>query len=91
MMERIGSIQVVPKEPGEREIRRAASDFESIFIYYMLKTMRKGMVKGGLLGNTRAEAVYRSLLDERLSTVMAEGGGIGIRDMIVEWLKGKNR
>lgn len=81
----LGSIPVEKIE--QKEIKKAATEFESIFIYYMLKTMREGMMKGGLFGNNRAEAIYTSLLDEKLSMAIAEGGGIGIGEMVLRWLE----
>ncbi|MCP3676608.1 MAG: peptidoglycan DD-metalloendopeptidase family protein [Deltaproteobacteria bacterium] len=67
----------------KRALEKAASEFESLFIFNMLKTMRKSVSKESLFGNSKGEEIYKSMLDEELSRVMAQGRGMGLRDMIV--------
>jgi len=77
-----------PSQTVGKDIREVASEFESIFIYYMLKTMRESVIKAGLFGNSRGEEIYKSMLDEELSRIIAKGGGIGLKDIIVKEMEG---
>ncbi|MBI5327351.1 MAG: peptidoglycan DD-metalloendopeptidase family protein [Deltaproteobacteria bacterium] len=70
------------------DIKEAASEFESFFIYYMLKSMRETVMKSGLFGDDKTEEVYRAMLDEELSKIIAKSGGIGLREFIVNGVKG---
>ncbi|MFQ5330207.1 MAG: peptidoglycan DD-metalloendopeptidase family protein [Thermodesulfobacteriota bacterium] len=72
----------------KRELEKAASEFEALFIHQMLKTMRKSVDKGSLFGNSKGEEIYKSMLDEELSKVMAQGKGMGLREMVVRDLRG---
>ncbi|MBI5491367.1 MAG: peptidoglycan DD-metalloendopeptidase family protein [Deltaproteobacteria bacterium] len=66
------------------EIKKALTDFESLFINEMLKTMRETVVKSGLFHGGSGEEIYSSLFDEELSKVMASGEGIGLRTMLMK-------
>ena len=81
------ALQSTPQQE-KRALEKAASEFESLFIYHMLKTMRKSVSKGSLFGNSKGEEIYKSMLDEELSKVMAQGRGMGLRDMVVRDLSG---
>lgn len=79
-------------EPGKEnaeEAKKAAQEFESFFLYYMIKVMRDTIQVSELLGERKAEKVYRSMQDEQLAQVLAERGGLGLADMIQRDL-GKN-
>ncbi|HEB75802.1 MAG TPA: hypothetical protein ENJ04_05580 [Nitrospirae bacterium] len=71
--------------PPEAELERAAKDFESLFIYELLKGMRsisgKGLFQGGLSGD-----VFQTIFDMELSKRLAERG-TGISEMLVKTLK----
>jgi len=71
----------------KQDIERVASEFESLFIYYLLKAMRETIIKSTLLGNTRGEEIYRAMLDEELAKSIARAGGIGLRELILQSLK----
>lgn len=71
---------------GEKDIKEVARDFEAVFINYLLKTMRKGVIKSDIFGNVKGEEIYRSLMDERLSEEIARAGGIGLAEMIIKEL-----
>ena len=70
-------------ERGTDDLRKAAKEFESYFISYMLKEMRKTVPADSLLGGGRGEEIYRSFQDEELAKSMVESGGIGLSDIII--------
>ena len=67
----------VPKEPDRAQLKRAATEFESFFIYYMLKAMRQAIPKGGLL-DSRHRDTYTGLFDQEVAGLAARRGGFGL-------------
>jgi flagellar protein FlgJ len=71
----------------QEKLERACSEFESIFITYMLKSMRSAVTEDGLLGNSNESKIIRSMFDENLALGMAKGQGMGLGKMLFESLK----
>ena|SRR3990170_4227735 len=71
---------------GQKELRRAVADFESLFINQMLKSMRETIGKSELFHGGKAEDIYTSMLDAELSKNMAHSGGIGLAEMLLKQL-----
>jgi Rod binding domain-containing protein len=88
------SLSPSTKEPaGQRvdaeKLKKACSDFESIFITKLLKTMRQTVPRSGLFGAGTAQEMYQSLFDEEISKSLARHGGIGLGDMLFRSLSPK--
>jgi flagellar protein FlgJ len=65
------------------QLRKAAQDFESVFLGHMLKTMRSTSVSTpGMAGGTGGR-MYRDLLDDELAKSISRGGGLGLADVLV--------
>ena len=64
------------------EIRKAAEDFEAIFITQRLGHMFKGMETNEMFGGGQAESIYRDLLVDEYGKTMAGNGGLGLADSI---------
>ncbi|MFZ5950622.1 MAG: rod-binding protein [Candidatus Rifleibacteriota bacterium] len=60
------------------KLRKACSDFESIFMHQMLKEMRKTVKKTGLIHGGQAEEIFSDMLDQERSKSMT----IGLGDML---------
>jgi flagellar protein FlgJ len=71
-------------------LKRTCSEFESIFITYMLKSMRNALVEDGLFGKTNEAKIVKSMFDEKLALGIAREGGISLGKMLFEQLKMKN-
>jgi peptidoglycan hydrolase FlgJ len=71
----------------QAKLERACSDFESIFITYMLKSMRSAVTEDGLLENSNESNIIRSMFDENLALEMSKGKGMGLGKMLFESLK----
>ncbi len=71
----------------QEKLERTCSEFESIFITYMLKSMRSAVTEDGLLGNSNESKIIRSMFDENLALSMAKGQGMGLGKMLFESLK----
>lgn len=77
----------LPINVSLERVKRVCSEFESIFLSYMLKTMRETIPEGGLLGKDYGDKIIKSMLDEKLAIQMARGGGIGLGKMLLEKLR----
>ncbi len=66
-----------------QRLRRAAQDFEAIFIHQMLKSMRQSLPGGGPLAPGSGQKMYQDMLDDELAKSMARGGGLGLADVLV--------
>ena len=65
------------------EIRRAAEEFEAIFIAQMLAPMFEGIETDGLGGGGAGEQMFRPMLIERYAEALSRAGGVGIADSVV--------
>jgi len=65
-------------------LKEACQDFESIFLYFLLKQMRSTVPKTGFISGGKAEEVFQQMLDEELAKEMAKAGGIGLGKMLEE-------
>ena len=72
----------------QEKLKNACSDFESIFINYMLKSMRTAISEDGIFENNNESRIIRSMFDENLAATMAKGGGMGLGKMLFNSFKG---
>lgn len=62
--------------------RKAAEDFESVFLTSMLESMFEGVKTDGPFGGGSSEKTYRSLLINEYAKQISQNGGLGIADQI---------
>jgi Rod binding domain-containing protein len=62
--------------------RKAARDFEAIFLRQLLSSLEKGAGLGGKQEN--GGQVFRSMMVSALADTAAEGGGIGLSEVILK-------
>lgn len=60
--------------------KKAAEDFEAVFIAQMMEPMFKGIRTDGPFGGGNGEMVFRSLMIQEVGKEIAGAGGIGIAD-----------
>ncbi|MBW2560090.1 MAG: rod-binding protein [Deltaproteobacteria bacterium] len=78
-------------EITEERLKKACADFESIFISYMLKTMRRTIPESGL-NDFPGKDTYTMLLDQKVAEDIAKrGGGIGLQEMLLHQLGGSRQ
>lgn len=77
-----------PKTVEEKELMSAAQEFESFFMYLLIKEMRKTVDESKMFHGGRAEEIFRDMLDEEMAKEMAHtpGQGIGIAKMLYDQL-----
>lgn len=66
--------------------RKAAEQFESLFISQMFQHMSSGLKTDGPFGGGHAESMYNSMLYEKYGDQMSKNGGIGIADQVYSQL-----
>ena len=85
-MSRLRESQTADQSDARKvKLKKAAQDFESLFIHYMLKRMRATVPK-----NDESQfglETMREITDEQLAIHLARHGGIGLGDMLVEALE----
>ena len=67
----------------ETALRRAAQEFESVFLSEMLAPMFEGLDTEGLGGGGMGEQIFRPMLVERYAESIGRAGGVGIADSVV--------
>jgi Rod binding domain-containing protein len=70
-----------PSEPTAEQ-KKAARDFEAIFMRQLLSSLEKGSGLTG--GDSGGGAVFRSMMVGALADTAAEGGGIGLSELILK-------
>ena len=74
-------------------LKKAAEEFEAVFINQLLKVMRETIEESGLTGEGCGKSIYTELFDQEISLSMARRGMLGISDMITrdlaaDWSEG---
>ena len=75
------------KDSSQTKLEKTCAEFESIFITYMLKSMRTTVVDDGLFGNDNESKIIKSMFDENLALELSRGGGIGLGKVLFDRLK----
>ena len=73
----------------EKRLKEACAEFESLFNYQIVKQMRKTIVKSGLTSGGKGEEIFTSMMDEELSMQMSSRQGLGLKDVLMEQLAGR--
>jgi len=75
-------------ERNEKRLEEACAEFESLFIYLVMKQMRKTIVQSKLSSGGKGEEIFTSMMDEELSKQISLRQGLGLRDVLIEQLTG---
>ena len=79
------SAGATPTSGGEDlgRAKRAASELEAVFIQQLLHAMRQASRPASGERASQSRTIYQDMMDEHLGRTLAQGGGIGLRDLIV--------
>jgi Rod binding domain-containing protein len=77
-IEKTGKTSKAEQEIKLLKLKKACQDFESIFIYYMLKSMRTSDSKTNLFGKGLGSDIFMQMFDEGLADKMAASGQLNI-------------
>ncbi len=89
IIEQAKNTESTPKQKKDdlQKIKKACKDFESIFTYYLLKTMRETVPKGSSAVSLSGKDTYYMLMDQRVAEELSnKGNGFGLQKMLFEQL-----
>jgi flagellar protein FlgJ len=66
----------------QKALKNACRDFESLFVNYMLKQMRRTVPQDGLFGGGQAEKMYTSMMDSEVAKEISRQRGLGLAPMM---------
>ena len=66
-------------------LRQVASQFESLYLNMLFKSMREASPEEGLM-DSQQTSFFRDMLDKQRAVEMASSGGIGLADLLVRQL-----
>lgn len=72
-------LAAAPQNPAAR---KAAEEFEAVFVNELLSHMDQGPSTEGPFTGGQSESIYRSLFDDAVAKDLAKHGGIGIADNV---------
>jgi Rod binding domain-containing protein len=72
--------------PRNEDVRRAAEEFEAVFLGQMLAPMFEEIGNDPLFGGGPGEQIYRAMLVEEYGRAIAKAGGLGIADAVQQEL-----
>ncbi len=71
----------------DAKLKKACRDFESFFVYYLLKQMRATISKDSALEESRAQEIYYQMFDQAIAEKIAQNPkGIGLSSFLYEQL-----
>lgn len=87
--ERVPSSQYSEEEL--KKLRKVCADFESIFAYQLIKTMRKTVPESKVGMNDYGKDTYKMIFDQKLAeTISSNGNGLGLQKVLYDQLTKTN-
>jgi flagellar protein FlgJ len=71
----------------DEKLKKACQEFESYFLYKMIRQMRQTIPESDLIPKSYANKIYEDLLDDEMSKKFSGMGGIGLADMMYKQIK----
>jgi len=71
------------------KLHKACADFEGLVLKQLLQLMRESVPQGGLIDDSDAQKMYRTMQDEALAEKLARAGGIGIAEVMYGQISGQ--
>jgi len=71
---------------GDKKLKEACKQFESLFLNQLLTSMRKTIPKSKL-GESKEKEMYDSMMDQEMSKAWASSDGIGLANMLYQQMK----
>ncbi|RMG36671.1 MAG: lytic transglycosylase domain-containing protein [Methanobacteriota archaeon] len=78
------------RSKNKTQLQKASEDFEALFVYFMLSSMRKTVMKSGLLDNGLGGEIYEAMLDQELSRTLAQHSQLGIAEVLQQQLSAQD-
>ncbi len=68
----------IKPDSNDQDLKEACHQFESLFVKYMLQTMRNTVPENNLFGGGQAEKIYTGMLDDEVARSVSKQRGIGL-------------
>ncbi len=86
-LERLRNTQPATLDAEKARLKKTTKEFESFFLYYMLKTMRETLTsdataKDAPLGGSMGKDTYQQMFDMEISRQMVRGGNRSLSEML---------
>ncbi len=81
-------IGLAPKPTDQAALKKAAQQFEAIFLRQIISSMRSASLGEDILGSSTSDQ-FREMADARTAESMAETGSLGIAEMLIRQFGGK--
>lgn len=75
-----------PPSGEAARLKKACKDFESVFLGYLLKSMRKTVTKSELLDSGLQGDIFQEMMDGEICKSAADAGTTGIADAMYKQL-----
>ena len=75
------------REEKKKTLKQLCQDMESIFLYQMIKVMRKSVPESDFLEKGPGEKIFKEMLDEKYSQKMASASTTGLSEMLYRSLE----
>ena len=77
------------RQTATPEMRRAAEEFEGVFLAQVLRGLTQGLTGPGLLGNGDDDP-FAAMLQDEYAKLISRSGGVGVADAVLrEMLAGQ--
>lgn len=89
----ISSVAVKPKAMDEQskvKLQKAVKDFESIFVGYLLKSMRSSVSKEDLFGDSFGGDMVEGMFDTELAKHISRNSNLGLAEMLYRHVTGED-
>lgn len=80
--------QIKKKKAEEQRLKKACADFESIFAYNLIKSMRKNIPSGGIISKSSGRENWEMMLDQHVAQALSQKGqGLGMQTVLYNQMK----
>ena len=84
----LNKISRLARDDNEAALKQVAQQFEQVFMSMLMKSMREANQSFGednFLNSSQTQ-FYQGMLDEQMTMELAQGGGMGLADVLVKQL-----
>lgn len=84
LQSRVRALEGASSAEKKAQLKKVAEEFESLFVAYLLKTMRETIEESGFTEGGLGKGIYTDLFDQELSRSIAGHGALGIADLLMK-------
>ncbi len=78
-----------PPRNEDEQLRRMSHELEGLFLRQLFQAMRESVPQSGLTGDSTAEEMFQSLLDDRLSSEASSRMRNGIGEALYQQIRSR--